>query len=76
LQNPFKLFLNIAHILPLRLHQGLRVQIQPFFGFIWPLRGLAQNGEGINMGPGSPCPAVWGLVFCFGCEILPKCEIL
>ncbi len=56
---------------------GFRIQIQPFLGPVWPSRGLAQNGEGIDMGAGSPWPAVWSpMFFYFRCETFPQRENL
>ncbi len=38
----------------LRLNQGFHAKIKHFWGLIWPLRGLAQKGEGTNVGAGFP----------------------
>jgi len=38
----------------LKLNQGVQVQIQHL---TWPLRGLAQKGDGANMGAGSHWPS-------------------
>ncbi len=55
---------------------GLRIQIQPFLGPVWPSRGLAQNGEGIDMGAGLPWPAVWSPMFLiFGVKLFPNVKI-